>query len=325
MGTELQKRKENAVATRSQTVKKTLFDNRKRIQTALHDRIDPNVFIASVLKACEENSKLMDCTPDSLMQACYDLSEMGLQPGGPVPEAYVYPYGNVATAVPSYRGLIKLARRSGEIKTVVCELVHDGDEFAYSPVAEPPIVHVPATDKGRSQRPVTHVYCLYVLKDGGYAPSVWTAADVDAHKEKYSQAWRRAEQKQKDSPWHTAWGAMAKKTVLTDPIKRGLVPLSLHERAFAQRTMDDPTTTTVGGIIDAEPKKQIASPEASPYPEEWEKGLHRELSGASTVEELEAIRERREELCSTAEDRNALLDSIEDRRRQLTDEMPTDR
>lgn len=74
------------------------------------------------------------------------------------------------------------------------------------------------------------------LRDGGIQRSVWSTEKVNAHKEKYSQGWRRAEGKGKDSPWHTAWETMAKKTVIRDMIQRGLVPLSAEYTQLVERT-----------------------------------------------------------------------------------------
>jgi recombinational DNA repair protein RecT len=73
------------------------------------------------------------------------------------------------------------------------------------------------------------------MRDGGVQRSVWSREKIDAHKEQYSQAWRRAEKGKRDSFWHTAWPAAAKKTVIRDMIARGLLPVSAEYREAVDR------------------------------------------------------------------------------------------
>jgi DNA-binding winged helix-turn-helix (wHTH) protein len=46
-------------------------------------------------------------------------------------EAYPVPYGNQCTFIPGYRGLVKLARQSGEVKRIETNVVCEHDQFTF--------------------------------------------------------------------------------------------------------------------------------------------------------------------------------------------------
>lgn len=209
-----------------------------------------------VLNAVRKNPTLLNCNPISLLNAVGEAATYDWEIGGVQSHAYLVPYGDECTLIPGYKGLIELCRRSGQVSAITAEIVHDGDHFDYELGDEARIRHKPAADAKRSERPVTHVYAVVKLRDGGVQRSVWTAADVNAHKEKCSQSWRRAEryiadcksankpvQDNKLSAWHTAWRPMAIKTVLRDMINRGMVPMSAEHRQIVERDNDDVRST----------------------------------------------------------------------------------
>ena len=78
---------------------------------------------------------------NSLMAACTKAAQDGLILDGRE-AALVIDYNGDVQYRPMMRGLLKLAHNSGEIKSLVVEVVRDKDEFDYSPTrAEEPIIH----------------------------------------------------------------------------------------------------------------------------------------------------------------------------------------
>jgi phage RecT family recombinase len=71
---------------------------------------------------------------------------LGLEPDGLMGEAFLVPYGNVATFQAGFKGLCKLARQSGEIDDIWAEVVYEGDEFDEEKGLAPRIVHKPCKD-----------------------------------------------------------------------------------------------------------------------------------------------------------------------------------
>jgi recombination protein RecT len=216
---------------RINSVRQLLDAQQETLFEALPRHVSADQMTRAALSSLRRNPKLLDCTPDSFFGALAEAGALGLVPDGVLGHAYLIPFKDQCTFVAGYKGFINLARRSGDISTLVMEAVYDGDEFSYGLGDEPFIKHSPNdSDPNRTSRPVTYVYVVVGLKDGGKQRKVWSKAQIDAHKERYSRGWQKT-----DSPWQTAWVTMAKKTVLRDMVNRGEVPVSVELQRLAAR------------------------------------------------------------------------------------------
>jgi len=218
-------------AQRLNCVRDVMRAEQDRIFQALPRHVTPDRLMRVAINCLRKNHDLLDCDPASLFSAITESATYGWELGGVLGHAYLVPFGRDAVLVPGYRGLIDLCRRSGQVSTITMEVVHEGDQFEYGLGDDPFIRHTPNdADPKRDSRPITHVYCVVKLRDGGIQRSVWSAARIDAHKEKYAKAWKK-----KDSAWQTDWPVMAKKTVIRDMIGRGLIPVSAEFRQMVDR------------------------------------------------------------------------------------------
>lgn len=201
--------------------------------------VNPAALVKKALFAIQANPRLLDCDKDSLFMAVYESAVNGLEIGGIRSEAYLVPYGEKVQLIPGYKGLISLVRRTGKLVDVTMECVHQGDTFEATKGDEVKLVHRPSDDPKREQQPVTHVYVIFHMVDGSKVRNVWTSAQVNAHRDRYSEGYRRAEAYLRDcekkkakpdpkklSPWHNNWAVMAYKTLIRDAINRGRLPLS---------------------------------------------------------------------------------------------------
>ena len=204
---------------------------RETLFEALPRHVKPDQMVRAALTSLRRNPRLLDCTPESFFGSLAEAGALGLVPDGVLGHAYLIPFKDECTFVAGYKGFINLARRSGDVSTLVMEAVYEGDEFSYGLGDDPFIKHVPNdSDPHRTSKPVSHVYVVVGLKDGGKQRKVWSRGQVDAHKEQYSRAWNKA-----DSAWKTNWVAMAKKTVLRDMVNRGELPVSVELQRLAAR------------------------------------------------------------------------------------------
>ena len=218
-----------------------------KMMAALPKHVTADRMIRVAINCIRKTPKLLDCDPASLFGAITEAATYGWELGGVLGHAYLVPFKREAQLIPGYKGLIDLCRRSGQISTISLEVVHEGDKFDYSIGDTPHIMHKPDDrNPKRHEKPITHAYAVVRLRDGGIQRSVWSQEQIDAHKEKYSSGWRFAEKGdsskgggKKDSPWHTAWPTMAKKTVIRDMIQRGLIPVSAEYRDIVQRGIQD--------------------------------------------------------------------------------------
>ena len=263
-----------------------------QMMAALPKHVTPERMIRVALNCIRKTPKLLDCKPVSLFAAITEAATYGWELGGVLGHAYLVPFKDDCTLIPGYKGLIDLCRRSGQVSTISLEVVHAGDDFSYAMGDDPHIRHTPNdTDPQRDSKPITHVYAVVKLRDGGTQRSVWSFEKVEAHKRKYSQGWRRAEGGKKDSPWHTAWETMAKKTVIRDMIQRGLVPLSAEYANLVERTtvVDDEGEPLAGvDLIPTRIEEDLrivdesqAEPEADDPLDKLLAGLHESTDRAS--------------------------------------------
>ena len=240
------------------TMRDWINKSEKQIAKALPSAITPERFARMAMTAVTLNPDLGECTPQSFIGAMLQAASLGLEPNTPLGQAYLIPYNNGKTNKKEaqfqigYRGLIELAHRSGEFKSIEAHVVYENDEFEYELGLDPKLRHVPAmTDRGE----ITWVYAVYKLQSGGYGFEVMSKADIDSHRKKYSKA-------RGFSPWDSAWEGMAKKTV----IKQALKYAPLKSEFIKAMTNDDVTLNFKEDVVDNEP--MIIPDEETRYEEE---------------------------------------------------------
>lgn len=237
--------------------------NKDKLLAALPKGVDGELVIKLALIELRKKPELLACSPSSLFYAISEAVANGLEIGGIRSHSYIVPYGTTATLIVSYKGMIELVRRTGHLESVSLEVVRQGDHFIFELGDNPRLSHTPSMDDDRESKPVTHVYAVFRLKGGTIVRRVWTRARIDAHKERYSQAFKNAEKhikaqaakgeapwESKLSAWHTAWDSQACKTVVRDTVQRGLLPLARDVAALVTRG-DVADTGVSTAIIDS--------------------------------------------------------------------------
>jgi recombination protein RecT len=205
-----------------ETVRDLILKNRAQIELGLPKFLNADRLIRTSLTVFSTTPGLLDCTPRSFLGAVIQCAQLGLEPGV-LGMAYLIPFKNNKAGtvevqfLPGYRGLLALARRSGEISTIQAHCVYAEDAFTRRYGLEPKLDHVPSDKADRGE--ITHVYAIARLKDGGVQFETMTRAEVDKHRDRYSRA-------AKSGPWQTEYPEMAKKTVLRRLCK--LLPASVE-------------------------------------------------------------------------------------------------
>ena len=233
--------KENAIqaATAAAVGKKspaTIQDYIKVMQgeiaKALPSVLTPERFTRITLSALSTNPSLAKCTPKSFLGAMMTAAQLGLEPNTPLGQAYLIPYKNHGILECQfqlgYKGLIDLAYRSGNVKTIQAEVVHQNDVFEVEYGTNDRLVFKPLFTGDRGD-PVS-VWAMFQTKDGGYGFSVMSMDDVRAHARKYSKAFS-------NGPWQTNFEEMAKKTVLKRCLKYAPLSTEFVRQAAADETI----------------------------------------------------------------------------------------
>jgi recombination protein RecT len=176
------------------------------IERALPNHLDSGKMLQVVLTAITKTPKLLQCEPPTIAKAVLEASQLGLMPDGVLGHGYLVPYGKTCTFIPGYRGLIDLARRSGQVDSIQARVVKEGDEFDFAYGAEPFLTHRPAQMVGNTPGATLAAYAIAKLKSGEVAFDVMFWNDI--------QKIRKRSKAGGTGPWVTDTDEMSKKTVL---------------------------------------------------------------------------------------------------------------
>lgn len=203
--------------TQPATVFELIQAHKQEIAEGMPKHLPVDRLIRAFLGEVRRTPKLKQCTATSMYKCFLDMSQIGLEPG-PAGLVFLIPYKTEATLQIGYKGMMTLARRSGEISTFSAEVVYAKDKFSYCLGLNPEINHMPY-DGDDDPGPMTYAYSVVRMKDGGYQARVLPKREIMRAKEA-SPAARKS-----DSPWNGPFeDEMWRKTALKRTCK--LCPLS---------------------------------------------------------------------------------------------------
>jgi recombination protein RecT len=198
-------------AAKQQTLKDLLQKAAPSLAAVAPKHLTADRLVKIALSATSRMPDLLACSPASILRSVMQGAEMGLEVGGLLGEAYLVPFKNKHTktteaiCIPGYRGLIKLARNSGQLTSIEAHVVYEHDIFELEYGLSARLVHRPnlgANDRGR----VTCAYAIARFKDGGHQIEVMTIAELNAIKTRSQAA--------DSGPWVTDEAEMQRKTVV---------------------------------------------------------------------------------------------------------------
>lgn len=211
-------------------VKAFMESQKATLAAVLPRHVSPDRMLKIALGAMRTTPKLMGCTVESLMGAVVQVSQLGLEPNTPLGHAYLIPFENrqknttEVQIVLGYKGLIDLARRSGQIVSIAAHEVCANDHFEYSYGLDEKLEHRPAMgDRGE----VIAFYAVAKLVGGGHAFEVMSNQQVLDIRDA-SQGWKQAKRygKTENTPWGAHYAEMGRKTVLRRLFK--YLPVSIE-------------------------------------------------------------------------------------------------
>lgn len=172
---------------------------------------------------------LAKCDVPSLVGAIGQCAQMGLEPNTVLGHAYLVPFNtkrkdaqgnerwvNSVQVIIGYKGLIDLARRSGQIVSIAAHEVCENDHFELVYGLDEKLNHTPAMgDRGE----ITGFYAVAKLKDGGYSFEFMSLHHV-------REIMRGTQSAGKYGPWKDHFIEMGRKTVIRRLAK--YLPLSIE-------------------------------------------------------------------------------------------------
>jgi len=258
-----------------------------KIADALPEHISANKMARVFLTACTTTPKLLECEPGSLMKAVLEASSLGLLPDGVLGHGYILPYGRKAKFIPGFRGLMDMARRSGQITRIEARAVYENDTFSFKYGINPDLDHVPAQMKGEEPGEFIAAYATATFaKTGEVVFEVMYKKDINDIRKRSPAG--------TSGPWVTDYIEMARKTLLRRLMK--YLPLSPEVQASVAsaeyadagvlgRLMEEKIDEETGEVIDAESVGTLESLVEDVGVDEADPGLTEGTGRISTEEE----------------------------------------
>lgn len=178
-------------------------------------------FARLALSTLSNSPELQKCDPISFMKSMMVCAQLGLEPSPVLGTCYLLPFNNRKAGtmevqfILGYKGMITLARRSGEILSMSVRPVYKNDIFKIGFGMEDTLEHVPygcREDQDFAESgELRGVYMVAKFKDGGYLIDYMPKAEIERH---------RAKSLAKDfGPWKDFYEEMALKTIIRKNFK----------------------------------------------------------------------------------------------------------
>jgi recombination protein RecT len=196
----------------------------KQLVKALPSFIKADKFTRMCRTELKQNVNLQKCDPLSVTGALIQSAELGLVPASTLGQVYLIPRFNrkkgktQCQMMVGYRGMLELARRSGQVKTIHAFIVYANDTFKIKYGFSPSIDHIPSTE---NRGDFKCVYAVATLKSGEKQFEMMTRQEVLQIK---AQAKKSEDDLQ--NIWEDHFDEMARKTVIRRLFK--YLPVSLE-------------------------------------------------------------------------------------------------
>lgn len=161
-------------------------------------------FATSMLDLYSGDAFLQKCDPQAVALECIKAATLNLPISKTLGFAYVVPYKNVPTLTIGYKGLIQLAQRTGQYRTINADVVYEGQLAGHDMLSG--MIDLSGE---RISDTVIGYFAYFRLNNGFEKILYMSKEDVEAWRDKYSPS-----AKSGYSTWKSEFDKMALKTCL---------------------------------------------------------------------------------------------------------------
>lgn len=199
------------VKSQAQTIKNLLGSEnaKKRFQELLGKKAAG--FISSVISVTNGNNYLAKAVPQTILNSAVVAATLDLPINPNLGLAAIVPYTDRKTGITTaqfqlmYKGLIELCQRSGLFKSIIDEVVYDGQL-----VRKNKFTGEYEFDEDAKKSDVIIGYMAYFKLLNGFEKTAYmTKEEVERHAKRYSQSYKKG-----FGVWKDDFDVMARKTVL---------------------------------------------------------------------------------------------------------------
>lgn len=202
-------------------------------------------FTSNLAVMVSNSAALSNCEPLSIISAAVVSASLDLPLDPNLGFAYVIPYGAKAQFQIGYKGLIQLAQRSGQYKTINVSEVYEGEL-----VSQNRMTGDYEFDETFRKSDKVIGYSAYFRLLNGFEKTVYMPVEqIDKHGKRFSQTYKKG-----FGLWKDDFDSMAKKTVLKHLISKwGILSIEMQSAVkFDQSVIRDVETGEVE-YVDNEP------------------------------------------------------------------------
>lgn len=224
-----------------------LKDNKVSIAKALPKHVNPDRMLQVAQTAITQNPALLECDTGTLFGALIRCTQLGLEPNNALGHLYLIPFNNRkqnrkdVQVIIGYKGMIDLARRSGNIESLQAMAVRGGDEFSYEYGADEHLRHVPGEHRGE----ISHFYAYAKLVGGGFQFEVLPKNSMD-------EIMRSTQSGGRYGPWADHYEQMGRKTMVRRLFNYLPVSIEMAKAQALDATGDTQAQQLDNVITDAE-------------------------------------------------------------------------
>jgi recombination protein RecT len=238
--------------------------NSESVQQRLKDALDDQagLFAMSVIDVYSSSTDLMKCDAGAVMAEAMKAAALKLPMTKSLGFAYILPFGTTPTFCIGYKGMIQLAMRTGQFKTLNADCVYQGETVKTNRLTGAvEITGEPKPDKKGNLKAIGYFAHMELIN--GFKKTIyWDHAKVMAHAEKYSKSF-----KFKSSTWVTNPESMCIKTVVRQLLGKW-APMSVD---FINSDGEEEKSEEKD-ITPDEPEKPKAKKQLKPEPKKDDKG-----------------------------------------------------
>jgi len=244
METAIQNKQQQALTVKS------IF-GRDEVKTKISEMLGKRstAFITSVLSVVQNNQYLKNAKPETVYSSAMVAATLDLPINPNLGMAYLVPYGDQCQFQIGYKGIIQLALRSGQFKTISASEVYEGQLISENPLTG----YVFDFSKKTSDKIIGYA-AYFSLINGFEKNSYWTVEKVKEHGKRFSKTFSS-----KGGVWEKDFDTMAKKTVLKLLLST-YAPKSVEmQQAIIadQAVINDPETMDVDYIDEGNDREEI--------------------------------------------------------------------
>lgn len=228
---------------------------------------DGEKFITSIVSLVANNPNIAECEHSTILASALLGESLKLSASPQLGQYYIVPFKDnkhsrtVAQFQLGYKGYIQLAIRSGFYKKLNVLAIKEGELKYYNPLDETLEVSLIEDDSIREKAETIGYYAMFEYQNGFTKTLYWSKAKMEAHAQKYSQAYRSDIAKgNKYSFWSKDFDGMAFKTMLRQLISKwGLMSVDFQTAiqndmaVISENGQPQYIDNTTEDIIEAEP------------------------------------------------------------------------